>query len=195
MRKVYGVGINDAGYVVQPTLGGIRAVCPYYNAWQHMLARCYSKVQQRKRPSYTGCSVVPEWHRFSEFKAWMEQQDWEGKELDKDILIPENKIYGPETCLFVEPLVNTFILDRAGDRGDYPLGVAWHAQRSKFVARISNPFTKKNQYLGLFDCPNEAHKAWLDAKIKLAELLSEEQDDLRVKSALVTRYQKLKELL
>jgi len=39
----------------------------------------------------------------------MERQDWEGKHLDKDILIPGNKIYSPDRCIFVSSLINLLI--------------------------------------------------------------------------------------
>lgn len=110
-RLVYGVGNNDADYVVEKReeigyVGGKRRrklmwVCPYYQTWKDMIKRCYSTKCQEKFPTYKGCSVSADWHTFSNFKAWMEKQNWEGKQLDKDILIEGNKVYSPETCVFV----------------------------------------------------------------------------------------------
>lgn len=94
---VYGVGINDADY--QVSKGSWR--CPFYKHWKNMLARCYSPAFQRNQPLYIGCSVDPRWHRFSHFRAWMETQDWEGKQLDKDRKVLGNKVYGPDTCLWL----------------------------------------------------------------------------------------------
>lgn len=91
---VYGVGINDADY--QVSKGSWR--CPFYKHWKNMLARCYSPAFQRNQPLYVGCTVDPRWHRFSHFKSWMETQDWEGKQLDKDRKVSGNKVYGPDTC-------------------------------------------------------------------------------------------------
>ena len=101
-RLVYGVGINDADY--QVSKGNWR--CPFYKTWKNMLARCYSPAFQRNQPLYIGCSVDERWHRFSHFKAWMEGQDWEGKALDKDRLTNGNKIYGPDTCVFLTSAEN-----------------------------------------------------------------------------------------
>ena len=108
-RLVYGVGINDADYVVQKweTIGYVNGkqkqkliwICPYYSAWKSMLKRCYSSKYQDKRPTYKGCSVSDEWLTFSVFKVWMEKQDWEGKQLDKDLLFEGNKIYSADTCV------------------------------------------------------------------------------------------------
>jgi hypothetical protein len=118
----------------------------------------------------------------------METQDWEGKELDKDILITENLVYSPTTCVFVECKVNTFINEKLSNRGEWPIGVCWKKQNQKFKASCRNPFTKINEYLGLFDCPQEAHQAWLKRKLELAKLLAAEQSDVRVAKALIEKY-------
>jgi hypothetical protein len=169
-KLVRGVGINDADYVVQVFktigyLGGKKRklvwVCPFYGRWMSMLTRCYSENYQSKYPSYKGCSVVREWLTFSNFKSWMELQDWEGKQLDKDILFPGNKIYGPDTCVFVDARVNSFIIERAADRGEWPIGVCFDKSRGKYVATCSSVVTGKVKVLGHFKTPEEAHQAWL----------------------------------
>jgi hypothetical protein len=155
-----------------------------------MLKRCYSKEYHEHYPTYSGCSVCEDWLTFSNFKLWMEQQDWENKQLDKDLLISGNKEYGPETCVFVTSVVNTFTLDRCNSRGAYPLGVRFHNVAKKFEAQCRNPFTGKREYLGLFDCPDQAHLAWKKRKHELACQLVESAyvTDERVAQALRTRY-------
>lgn len=106
-RLVYGVGVNDADYMLKPTVNGRRECCPFYQKWKSMLERCYSDKNFKKYPSYIGCTVCYEWLIFSKFKSWMENQDWKGKQLDKDIRVKGNKIYSPETCSFVSHAVNT----------------------------------------------------------------------------------------
>lgn len=69
-----------------------------------MLAnKCYNGATQINTASLlmSGCSVCEEWLTFSNFKRWMEQQDYEGKALDKDLLVSQNKTYSSETCVFV----------------------------------------------------------------------------------------------
>lgn len=197
-KLIYGVGINDADYVVlvKETIGREggkikqRTVwrCPFYERWASMLERCYSEKWKNKRPTYIGCSVVEEWKTLSNFKAWMEKQDWEGKHLDKDILIPGNKEYGPDTCVFVSNVVNSFVVEAGASRGEWPIGVCWDREKNKFRAVCSNPFTKKSETLGRFNCSNEAHKAWLKRKQELAILLAAEQTDERVAKAIIDRY-------
>ena len=196
-RLVYGVGINDADYVVQRKetieVNGVRKqklvwVCPYYRTWKHMLMRCYSTKYQERQPTYKGCSVSEEWLRFSNFRTWMESQDFGGMQLDKDILFEGNKVYSAETCVFVTKAVNMFTIDSGAARGEWLIGVSWRKDRNKFMSQCNNPFTKKSEYLGLFDSEIEAHQAWLKRKLELAHLLSAEQTDTRVAKALISRY-------
>lgn len=196
---VQGIGINDANYVVkvEETLGYINGkqkrklvwACPLYQLWMNMLQRCYSEKWKAKNPSYKGCSVCPEWLTFSNFKAWVEQQDYEGKQLDKDLLIPDSKLYSPDTCVFVSRQVNSFLLERGNDRGEYKIGVSRSDTNKKFKAACSNPFTGKQEYLGYFTREDEAHEAWLAKKLEHAYTLSALQTDGRVAKALVERYE------
>src|SRR5690606_1832927 len=126
-KLVCGVGVNDADYAIQKfeTIGYVDGKqkqklvwgCPYYRTWANMIERCYSDKTQNKNPTYKGCSVSEEWLTFSVFKNWMEKQDWEGNQLDKDLLFEGNRLYSPETCVFVSPMVNKFIIDRGAARG------------------------------------------------------------------------------
>lgn len=188
-RLIYGVGINDADYVVQPTINGKREICPFYRLWFNMIKRCYSMKYQVRYPTYIGCSVCDEWLTFLNFKAWVQTQNWEGKELDKDLLLEDNKVYSPETCIFVDHVVNTFTLNRAADRGNHPIGVDI-LKHGGFRARCNNPFSGKSEYLGQFTCPNQAHEAWRKRKHELACQLADLQSDDRVADALRMRYWK-----
>lgn len=118
----------------------------------------------------------------------MECQDFEGKQLDKDLLYEGNKVYSKETCVFVTSMVNSFTTDCGASRGEWLLGVGWRKDRNKFMSSCSNPFTKKREHLGYFDCEIEAHQEWLKRKLELAHLLAAEQTDTRVAKALIERY-------
>lgn len=155
-----------------------------------MLKRCYSAKYQDKRHTYKGCSVSVDWMTFSNFKAWMQEQDWEDKHLDKDLLFEGNKIYSDETCVFVSPMVNKFVNDRGAARGKWLIGVYWNKKAGKFHSQCRNPFTRKNEFLGYFTCEQEAHQAWRKRKLELAHLLAAEQTDPRVSEALIARYSK-----
>jgi hypothetical protein len=197
-KLVYGVGINDAAYVVNVletvsyTDGKQKQkriwVCPFYSVWASMLMRAYSEKYKSKYPTYKDVTVCKDWHTFSVFKAWMERQDWEGKHLDKDLLVFSNKEYNPEACVFVSGQVNGFMLDCGASRGEYKIGVNWDKSVGKFMSRCSNPLTKKREYLGLFLSEQEAHEKWLAKKLEYAYALAALQADERVAKALVERY-------
>ncbi len=196
-KLVCGVGINDADYTVMKweTIGYENGklkqklvwVCPFYRRWRNLLRRCYHQPTLAQQPTYIGCSVCEEWLTLSNFKAWMETQDWEGKELDKDILFLGNKVYGPETCAFVDQRVNSFLTDGNASRGKYMIGVSWDSVTNKFRATCSR--AGKSKYLGCFNTEIEAHQAWLKYKQELALELAAEQTDPRVAKALIDRYE------
>lgn len=74
--------------------------------------------------------------------------------LDKDILIKGNKIYSPETCVFVPKTINSLFAKRQRDRGLLPIGVTFHKKNDKYVSVCCNCMGKTMyQY---FDDPNEA---------------------------------------
>jgi len=187
-KLVCGVGINDADYTVQPVVFGKRVMCPFYEAWKNMLVRCYDPRYHAKQPTYIGCSVAPEWHGFMAFRAWMIRQNWVGNDLDKDILVPGNKVYSPQTCVFISSGLNNFTTDSASARGEWPTGVYLDKHNGKFKAQCCNPFSGKQEYLGLFTCPDAAHEAWRARKHELSLQLAEQQTDPRLAAALSIRY-------
>ena len=118
----------------------------------------------------------------------MEQQDWHGKCLDKDIIILGSKLYSPETCAFVLPATNLFVIARDACRGEYPVGVCLYKPTGKYIASCKNPFTGKQEHLGYFSTPEDAHEAWRKRKHELAQLVAATESDIRVVEALKKRY-------
>jgi hypothetical protein len=193
-KLTFGVGIYDADYAHKRfrSVDGVKKqvwACPFHSVWKSMLERCYSEKHQDAHPSYKGCSVDPAWHSFLEFRDWMEIQKWHGNELDKDILTPGNRTYSPEFCIFVSKKLNTFLIDRAADRGDHPLGVHWSVPHKMYRARCCNPFSGKREHLGLFTDPDEAHLAWRRRKHELACEYADMQTDPRIAEALRNRFE------
>jgi hypothetical protein len=118
----------------------------------------------------------------------MASQPWEENQLDKDVLVPGNKVYSPFTCVFLPRHLNLFMTDSGAARGKWPIGVSWYKSRGKLRAICCNPFTGANEYLGLFSCPNEAHEAWRRRKHELACQYADQQTDPRIAAALRSRY-------
>ena len=197
-KLVWGVGVNDLPYRVQineyVTENGGKRIrktvfrCKYYTVWESMIRRCYSKKLLESYPSYIGTSVCSEWLSATEFKKWMEQQDWHGKCLDKDIVVPGNKLYSPETCAFVLQATNKFVTACDASRGDYPIGVSLCKRTGKYQAQCGNPFTRKDEHLGYFSTTEEAHESWRKRKHELAQLVADIESDPRVVEALKKRY-------
>jgi len=173
---IFSIGINDADYTIRSMKNGKQINCKFYTTWYHMLERCYSDKFHEKRPTYIDCTVVEEWHIFSIFKEWMEKQDWEGKYLDKDILVEGNKIYSPDTCIFVTNQINNLFNNHASARGACPQGV------SKFKHRYKAQINKYSEgvFIGCFDDVADAERAYLVVKsLYVAELAEEEFGLLR----------------
>jgi hypothetical protein len=196
-KLVWGVGVNDLGYRTQVyeevTKNGGKRIrksvfrCKYYEVWKSMLERCYSEKYLESHPTYIGVSVCSEWLYASQFKSWMQQQEWEGKSLDKDIIAPGSKLYSPETCAFVLQATNSFVA-RDASRGDYPIGVYLLKRTGKYQAQCQNLFTRKNENLGRFSTPEDAHEAWRKRKHALAQLVAATESDPRIVEALKKRY-------
>lgn len=186
--KTCGVGINDADYVTQRIVNGKKVCCKIYSRWYNMILRCYGEKHRYKFKSYEGCTVCDEWLTFSNFKAWMERQDWEDKDVDKDLLFDGNKIYSPETCCLLDRTINTFINQGRFDSRNSLTGVSWKSEKNKFVAQCRNPFNGKNEFIGYFLDEELAHQAWKRKKLDHAILLTERISDTRIAQAILMRY-------
>lgn len=185
LKKVRGVGINDADYVVTSkkidSEGNIYFdKCPYYMRWKGVIDRCYSEKIHEKVPSYKDCYVCDEWLTFSNFKLWMENQDWKGKELDKDILFIGNKIYSPETCIFIDKHVNVMIAPKKKSDNGFMIGVSnYHPHKNLYSASITD-HRGKLRCIGVYEGQYQAHLAWQKAKINQYNIVIGEQSDKRV---------------
>lgn len=164
-KTVLNVGINDASYKTTQTINGKSVNCPYYRVWLTMLSRCYSKKFLTKRSTYLGCTVCKEWLLFSNFKLWMQTQDWQNKQLDKDLRIPGNKVYSKDTCMFVTPEVNNLFNSCTSKRGKYLIGVCWDSKVKKYRSQCR--VDGKEVYLGIFNTEQEAHNIYYEYKRKM----------------------------
>lgn len=186
--RVFGVGVNDVDEIVyKKNLEGVYKVDPFYYKWKKMLERVYYKKCHDLQPNYLGLTLHEPWLKFSNFKGWMLDHEWEGRELDKDLL-GDGTIYSPDTCCFVYDKTNNFLKTpkMKGRDPNLPIGVTF--RYGNFVATISDFTVGKTISLGTFDNPMDAHLAWLSNKRRLAFLLADMEYDPRVKEALRNRY-------
>jgi len=134
-----------------------------YCIWRRMLERCLCPVYQNRCPSYIGCSVDSKWLNFQLFCEWLTNHSYYGLgyDLDKDLLTKGNKIYSPEHCSLIPNEINVVIITGKVKSNDMPVGVR-RSRRGLFVAHLS--IDGSYFHLGTFECPNEAHKAYVIAK-------------------------------
>ena len=133
-----------------------------YKDWSGILQRCYDEKYHKKYPSYIDCEVEEELLCFQNFAQWWEDNYYEigneRMELDKDILVKNNKIYSKETCIFVPQRINSLFTKRQNDRGEYPIGVCYSKKDDRLIVRCS--VDGKRVYLGNF-LPNQINEAFI----------------------------------
>lgn len=195
-KLVFGVGVNDAEYKISYLDNkGKTYFCPYHKRWRGMIERGYSEKWKETHTTYKDVTVCEEWHTFSTFKLWMEKQDWVGKQLDKDIIVPNNKVYSPETCVFVSHRVNTLLLSCGSSRGLYKQGVTYLklSKENNFQARYNSAGIRK--HIGNFPTEDQAYEAYVTYKHALILQVADEQEDIRVKNGLLLHAQILLDTL
>lgn len=130
-----------------------------YIAWKSMFERCYSLKLHERYTTYIGCSVCEEWHNFQNFAKWYDENYYEITNevmcLDKDILVKGNKIYSPETCVFVTERINKLFIKADKSRGGCPIGVHYDKKGGKFISSCGNG-TGNSVQLGSHDSLEEA---------------------------------------
>ena len=111
-RGLYGVsydGCNDAD-----------KKSASYIKWKNMIQRCYDpKVHEKYKPEYKDKIVCEEWLNYANFRIWFDEHYVPVKnnqvDLDKDLLIQGNKVYSPETCVFLVHYQNLMFEGKRGN--------------------------------------------------------------------------------
>ena len=161
--SIYGIGCIGVGKYKVSENGKLTRV---YSTWHEMLKRCYDEKYHKKQPTYKDCEADNTFRNFQNFGSWDDENYYEieGKQmcLDKDILVKHNKIYSPETCVFVPQTINLLFTKRQNDRGDSVIRT--YSFRGKYVAYCSllNPETgkSKQEYLGRYETQEKAFEVY-----------------------------------
>lgn len=168
---------------------GCRYVTRAYSHYANMRSRTTKGTADSVRnPSYEG--VTNRFTDFQEFADWCQTQVGYacGYHLDKDLLCAESKGYSKDTCVFLPPEVNTLLIKRDRDRGEFPLGVCLHKQTGKFFSQCAENSGGRQTYLGLHDtveCAFLAYKVVKEAFIKQQANKWRDQIDPRAYNALM----------
>lgn len=143
------------------------------HTWSNMKTRCYNENYHETRPSYTQCSICDEWlDDKTLFYEWVDHNyytiDGEQMHLDKDILVPGNKIYAPETCIFAPARINDLFPSLDKNSSGLPTGVTYSAKTDKYKVTIRK--NGKNVNLGFFETVEAAAEVY--KQHKKAEIIS-----------------------
>lgn len=153
---IFGVGYLGLGVYKSFDNGKITRS---YQTWRDMLKRVYGDTERSK--FYKDCEVCKEWYNFQNFAEWYENNYYEiigsKMELDKDIIVKNNKIYSPDTCVFVPDFLNKFFTKNNKNRGKLPIGVSL-SSNNMYRVRCGG------KYIGLFKSEEEAFLAYKNEK-------------------------------
>ena len=174
---VYGIGFHGEGEY-KPSYKGVHT--PASRVWKNMLRRCYCEKYYSSKKTYEGATVCEEWHNYQNFAKWYEENcyqiDGDEIHLDKDILVKGNKVYSPETCVFVPEPINSLFTKRQGRRGDLPIGVHLCPKGKKYIAQCGS--NGRRVYLGRYDTPEEAFQRYKEFKEQEVKRVAEHYKDL-----------------
>ena len=152
-KTLYGVGYlgcnnaltNDEDYI--------------YRKWFNMLQRCYYKETHRLKPYYAPCTVEIEWLNFSNYREWHRENKMGDRklDLDKDVLIHGNTVYGSETCTMIPHFTNTIFEERGLETN-----IILNNASGKYDVTMS--ILGKREEVGTFDTEEEAKQGFIAYK-------------------------------
>lgn len=194
---LYGIG-----YIGMGSHGTTGSYTKIYRNWSNMLGRCYSpKMLGYASYGAKGYYVNGEWHNYQNYAQWYldNSKGFHDLHLDKDIMVPGNKEYGPDRCKFVPRYINTLLQLNQSQRGIHPIGVQPSPWGTSYKAGMSDKYKILSEKfsLGSYETPEEAHSAWQTAKTRLIEAAitkyaKEPWFDTQVAAALMCRVWKIR---
>lgn len=96
-----------------------------YWVWSSMIKRVFGK---KVSYNYKDVTIEKEWFNLQNFGKWFDKNYVEGYHLDKDLKIPGEKHYSPDSCLFVPQSINN-LFHESNQNKDFPLGVKVYGDR------------------------------------------------------------------
>ena len=78
--------------------------------WKSMHNRCNNpNAEAYSRYGAVGVTICDEWNSFDSFFSWFKDNYIEGFALDKDFVVAGNKVYSPNTCVFIPTMLNSLL--------------------------------------------------------------------------------------
>lgn len=155
----------DGKWVQHKRIDGKSLRTHSYNVWVHVRQRCTNKSTKRDHTTYTTCEMSEFFSDFNSFAEWHTKQVGYKEpyyQIDKDILVRNNKIYSENTCVLVPPALNAFFVSNKARRGEFPIGVTFNQREQKFKSAIR--IDGKKLHLGYFKSADAAFLAYKNAK-------------------------------
>lgn len=123
-KVICGVGCTGVGEY-RMFIDGTHIHTDEYVSWYNMICRCY---KDKRATAYKDCEVCSEWLNFQNYAEWYSDNFYdigEGRmHIDKDILIEGNRVYSPDTCIFVPQRINMiFMKKNRNTDSDLPTGI------------------------------------------------------------------------
>lgn len=176
-----GTGVYQSEYKID----GKRVKDPAYEVWRKMHLRAGNYAGTH--PAYADVSVSKDWWCFQDFAKWyhdnMYNVDDEVMCVDKDILIPGNRIYSPSNCLIVPNRINEIFKtgDKKSNAVDLPTGVTIRNDGSKVRYRARcNVRVGPGEYKSIsktFDTVKEAYDFYKASKLDYISSVADEYRD------------------
>jgi hypothetical protein len=167
--SVFGQGFVGIGRHVTSANGEDN---PISMIWRSIIQRCYDEKLHKRHPTYTNCTMDESWKNFQVFGDWYETNSSPGFDLDKDLLIKNNKHYSPDTCTFLPQAVNIALVRGATRRGEYPIGVTKSKVSGKYIAQAAKV------HIGTFSSAEDAFLAYKDFKEQSLRILAKEYKEV-----------------
>ena len=132
--SVCGVGCIGSGQY-SASSDGVKPA--YYLHWHNMIKRCYEGKNKHAIP-YADCTVAAPWLNLQIFSKWCTSQPLydkiihgRGMALDKDLLIPNNRVYSEDACLMLPEEINGALVGKhnASKKDGLPCGVYKHGNK------------------------------------------------------------------
>ena len=131
-----------------------------YSKWANMMARCYDEKTHKLKPYYALCKPEIEWLNFSNYREWHRENMMGDRkvDLDKDVLVQGNTVYGSETCTLIPHFTNTLFETLKGA----DTNIVLKNNTGKYDVTMS--VLGKKEDVGTFDTEEEARQGYIDYK-------------------------------
>lgn len=155
--------------------------------WRGVITRCYGSHDKYKH--YNDCTVENHWHNMQNFCEWYMSQKGFDKAwaIDKDIIVKDNKVYSPDTCVLLPQELNNFDAKRESLRGDLPIGVVLSNCGTKYIAAGTFGSYHK-RYIGRYNSPEAAFYAYKKVKEGHARHIAEKYNGILDDRAIIAFY-------